>query len=379
VLTGFPNHPTGKVPPEYRRKLWRLVMSEDHEGVRICRTWLFPLPNRKAWERMVNYSSFSFSAILRGLFLFQPDVVIATSPQLLVGLSGLIIAKCKRAPFIFEVRDLWPESLEAVGVSGKKSALVRVLAKVAGLLYRHADHIVVVTKAFKRHLEREWAVPSEKISVVMNGVDHRLFEPQYASAPIIQEFGLAGRFVVAYIGTIGNAHGLETLIEAAEILKDRDPEILFLLMGDGAAKESLDRELSRRALNNIRIFPAQPRAKVVSVIAACDVCLVLLRKSEVFKTVIPTKLLEFMACERPVLLAVEGEAAEVVKRAGAGICIPPEDAAALAESVLTLKKAPQLRQMYGRQGRAFIERELTREQTAKSYLAVLNTIVKMTG
>src|ERR1700730_7765437 len=148
VLTGFPNHPTGKVPPEYRNKLRRLVMPESVEGANVVRTWLFPFPNRRAYERMLNYSSFCVSAASTGLFLSRPDVVIATSPQLLVALSGWWLACCKHVPFVFEVRDLWPESLAAVGIGKENSILHRSLSKIAGFLYRQCDRIVVVAPAF---------------------------------------------------------------------------------------------------------------------------------------------------------------------------------------------------------------------------------------
>ncbi len=156
VLTGFPNHPTGVVPPEYRRKFRRLVAREQIDEVNVVRTWLLPFPNRKAHERMLNYSSFCASAASTGLFLTRPDLVIATSPQLLVGLAGWWLAHWKRVPFVFEVRDLWPESLAAVGMGESDSLLHRSLAKIAGFLYRHADHVVVVTPAFEDYLVKHW-------------------------------------------------------------------------------------------------------------------------------------------------------------------------------------------------------------------------------
>jgi colanic acid biosynthesis glycosyl transferase WcaI len=379
VLTGFPNHPTGKVPPEYRWKLWRLWMRDDSNGVRIRRTWLVPLPNRRAWERMLNYLSFAVSAAVRGLFLPRPQVVIATSPQLLVGLSGLVIAMWKRVPLIFEVRDLWPESLEAVGVSGKKQLLVHVLGWVAGLLYRRSQHIVVVTHAFKDHLEREWAVPPEKISVIVNGVDDSFFCPQPEPAEIVREFGLENRFVVGYIGTIGNAHGIETLVELAALLNTSDPEIFFLVVGEGAEKGKLEQLAAEKRLTNLEIFPGQPRARIPAIIAASRVCLVLLRKSELFKTVIPTKMLEFMACGRPLVAAVEGEAADLVNRAGAGICVTPEDAMALARAIRTLYRDGALREQLGNHARDFIVRELSRESTAMAYISVLQKTIGESG
>jgi len=209
VLTGFPNHPTGVVPLEYRGKLRRLVVREKVDGVDVVRSWLLPFPNRKAYERMLNYSSFCLSAASTGLFLPRPDVVIATSPQLLVALSGWWLALWKRVPFVFEVRDLWPESLAAVGMGDGNSMLHRGLAHLAGFLYRHADRVVVVTPAFEDYLVEHWHVPQEKIAVVENGVETNLFAPEAATA-VRAEMRMEGKFVVSYIGTMGMAHGLGT-------------------------------------------------------------------------------------------------------------------------------------------------------------------------
>ncbi len=379
VLTGFPNHPTGKVHPQYRSKLWRLCMKDDDQGVRVRRTWLVPLPNRRPWERMLNYGSFFVSAVLRGIFLSKPDVVVATSPQLLVGLAGLIVAKCKRTPFVFEVRDLWPESLEAVGASGNGSMLVKILRKVAGLLYRKAAHIVVVTAPFKEHLHRHWGIPQEKISVIINGVDHRLFAPQPRDQQVAQEFGLEQKFVVGYFGTIGNAHGIETLVEVAQAAGKSDPEVLFLVIGEGADKQLLQDMIAQRKLTNIRIFPGQPRVRMPSIIAGSDICLVLLKNAELFKTVIPTKMLEFMSCARPIVAAVAGEAARCIENAGAGICVSPGDHAAITEAILSLKRDASRRKQLGANGRSFITSSAARDHTAQEYIALLQLVKKSGG
>src|SRR5437764_7287951 len=177
VLTGFPNHPDGIIKPEYRRRFRRIIFRETIDGISLVRTWLLPFPNRKSHERILNYSSFCLSAPITVSFLDRPDVVIATSPQLLVGLSGWWIAKLKRVPFVLEVRDLWPESLAAVGVGDPNSLLSRALGRIAGFLYHQANHIVVVTPAFRDHLIRKWRVQEEKISIVQNGVETELFSP----------------------------------------------------------------------------------------------------------------------------------------------------------------------------------------------------------
>ena len=371
VLTGFPNHPTGIVPPEYRRKLRGLVIRENVERVNIVRTWLLPFPNRKAHERMLNYSSFCISSATTGLLLSRPDVVIATSPQLLVGLSGWWLARCKGVPFVFEVRDLWPESLVAVGVGSSNSLLHRSLAKVAGFLYRNCDRVVVVTPAFKKYLIEHWQVPEEKILVVENGVDTNLFSKLPLDINLKRELGAEGKFVVSYIGTIGNAHGLETMVEAASLLRERAPNVLFLLVGEGAEKQHLVSLARSRGLTNVHFVDQQPREKIPAYISASDACLVLLKRTELFKTVLPTKMLEFMSCARPVILGVDGHARKVMEQANAGIFIQPEDPAALADAVVRLAADPGLRESLGRNGRQHVLQYFSRSHTARIYLDVL--------
>ncbi len=262
VLTGFPNHPTGVVPGEWRARLRRLVFRERIGRVDVFRTWLWPLPNRKAHERMRNYASFCISAALRGLTLPRPDVIIASSPQLLVGLSGWWISFTRQIPFVFEVRDLWPESLTAVGVGDENSLLHQVLGAVAKFLYQRSDRIVVVTPAFREHLMRHWRVPEEKIAVVENGVETDLFAPASCAATdaLRHELGAEGKFLASYIGTMGNAHGLETLLAAADQLS-QNPDVLFLLVGEGAEKERIKTLAHSRGLTNVRFLDQQLLAR----------------------------------------------------------------------------------------------------------------------
>ena len=374
VLTGFPNHPTGVVAPEYRRRLRRLVMREKVEGVNVVRTWLLPFPNRKAHERMLNYGSFCVSAASTGLFVERPDVVIATSPQLLVGLSGWWIAHWKRVPLVFEVRDLWPESLAAVGVGDHKSTLHRSLANIAGFLYRRSDRVVVVTPAFADHLVERWQVPREKISIVENGVETELFSPQ-ASSDLRHELGADGKFVVCYIGTMGMAHGLETLVEAAAQLQSVKPEVLFLLVGEGAEKERIQALSRSRGLTNLRFVDQQPREKIPAYIRSSDACLVLLKKTDLFKTVIPTKMLEFMSCARPVILGVDGQARKILDAAQAGIFVEPENVDDLVRAITRLAADASLRESLGRNGRRHILEHFSRRQTAKTYIEVLESLL----
>jgi colanic acid biosynthesis glycosyl transferase WcaI len=376
VLTGFPNHPTGVVPAEWQSRFHRLRCTETVDGVSVERTWLWPLPNRKAHERIRNYASFCVSAAFSGLDLRKPDVVIATSPQLLCALAGWWIAFWKRVPFVFEVRDLWPESLAAVGAAGEGTLLHRTLKVIAGFLYRHADRIVVVSPAFKDQLIRHWSVPAEKISTVENGVEADLFRCDPAASGMRKELKLADRFIVCYIGTIGHAHGLETLVAAAVELQTALPNAIFLLIGEGAERQRIMELAAARGLTNVQFLGEQPREKIPVYISAADVGLVLLKKTELFKTVIPTKLLEYMACERPVVVAVDGLARRIVEEAGAGIFVEPENAEALAKALFDLSKDAGRRRQMGVAGRQYILQNFSRKKTAQDYITVLETLLK---
>jgi len=374
VLTGFPNHPTGVIPPEYRRKFRRLVAREHVDGVNVVRSWLLPFPNRKAHERILNYSSFCLSSASTGVFLPRPDVVIATSPQLLVGVSGWWLARSKRAPFIFEVRDLWPESLVAVGMGNENSFVHRSLSKIAGFLYRKCDRIVVVSPAFKDYLIEHWNVPAEKILIIENGVEQNLFSP-HATNDLRKELGIEGKFVVCYVGTMGMAHGLETVVEAAARLRDTLPEVLFLLIGEGADKERIVTLARSRGLTNLRFIDQQPREKIPDYLCASDACLVMLKKTDLFKTVIPTKMLEFMSCARPVILGVDGQARKIMEDAQAGIFVEPESAADLMQAVKRLAADAGLRELLGRNGRRHVLQHFSRKHTARAYVDVLERLV----
>jgi len=377
VLTGFPNHPTGVVPLEWRPRLHRLIYREKFAGANVDRTWLWPLPNRKSHERMRNYASFCISAALRGLTLPRPDVIIASSPQLLVGLSGWWLGFIRSIPFVFEVRDLWPESLIAVGAADARSVLHRTLATISKFLYSNAQRIVVVSPAFKQHLVERCRVPADKVDIVENGVETDLFAPvpENVVAALRRKLSLESKFIASYIGTIGNAHGLETLLDAAGQLQRKSPEITFLIVGEGAEKDRIKALALSRGLTNVRLLDQQSREDVPALISASDACLVLLKKSDIFKTVIPTKMLEFMSCARPVILAVEGQASRIVEEAGAGLIIQPEDSAALAQAVEELFAGPQLAETLGRKGREYILQKFSREQTAQKYIAVLENVI----
>ncbi len=375
VLTAFPNHPTGVVIPEYRDKFKRLFYREQIDGVDVVRTWLLPYPNRRPIERVLNYGSFCVSASVRGAFLERPDVVIGTSPPLPIAIAGYTVARAKRVPFIFEVRDLWPESLEGVGLGAEHSRIYKVVASIVRFLYKHSAHIVVVTPAFKDYLNSVWGVPMDKMSIVVNGVETDRFAPAPSSPETLRQFGVPeGKFVAAYIGTMGMAHGLETVLEVAQLLQATSPEILLLLVGEGGNREELVRLARERQLTNVIFTGQQPREKIPSIINSSDLCLALLKNQEVFKTVIPTKMLEFMSCGRPVVLSVGGQAEKILCEADAGISVEAENPAAIAQAIRDMYTNAELRARCGRNGRAYILARMSREQTAREYLDVLANV-----
>lgn len=376
VLTGFPNHPEGVVHPDYRRMWSRGFAQEDYSGVQVSRTWLLPAANQGVWGRAANYLSFALSAAMTGPFVAQcRSIVIATSPQLLVGAAGYVVARSRALPFIFEVRDLWPQSIVAVGAACARSALYRSLEQVANFLYCHADRIVLDGEAKRRQLVA-MGVPKEKTAVIGNGVSEDFcLDPDSEAARdaremIRKELGLGQKFIAMYVGTLGMAHGLETVLLSAERLKSH-PEIAFLIIGEGAERKQLLKKKEELRLSNVHFLRKQPREAVPAYLAAADICLVPLRKREVFKTAIPSKMFEAMAAGRPVILGVEGEAREILLRANAGIAVPPEDSKELADAIVLLRQEQPLRRQMGLRGRYAVSDKYSRRQQAVAYLNLL--------
>ena len=297
VVTGFPNYPSGVVPENYRR---RWLMRERLDGILVLRTWLVTRPNAAAFSRLLNYVTFCISAAITGCFTPRQDVVVATSPPLFVGLSGWAVSRVRGLPFVLDVRDLWPESFAVLGGFTPQSRLVRSVGYLARFLYRSAATVVVVSPAFSVALVNDWRVPAEKIVVIENGVETDMFRPMPADEEVREAAGIKDEFVIGYFGTIGIAHGLGTLLTVAERLRDTRPNIVFMLAGGGAESAHVVAQIRGRRLTNIRVLGIQSRDRMPQLISACEVSIVLLRKSDVFKTVIPTKLLEAMACGRPV-------------------------------------------------------------------------------
>jgi glycosyltransferase involved in cell wall biosynthesis len=341
VITGFPNFPTGKVFAGYRNRPWQ---SELVEGIRVVRVWTFIAPNAGLAKRIADYLSFMVMAVLAAPFVRRIDIVVGTSPQLFTACAAFLIGRFKRVPFVFELRDLWPESIRAVGAI-RSERVLGMLERLELFLYRKAALIVAVTHSFKRDLALRGIDP-DKIEVVNNGVDLARFSPAPRDDELAGRLGLSQRFVAGYVGTHGMAHGLDTLLGAAERLK-ADPEtqdVTIMLLGEGAEKGRLLESARSRGLDNVVFLDSVSKQEVVRHWRLLDVALIHLKSTPLFETVIPSKLFEAMALGLPLAYGIRGESAEIVEREGVGLCFAPEDAEGLYNVLKRLRSDPSLRE-----------------------------------
>ena len=375
VLTGFPNHPGGRIYDGFRRRAWKLVDSENDEGVRVVRTWYVPRPNRGALNRAVAFSSYTLSAVLTSLALRPFDVVIGTVPQPLAPLSAWFRSRVGGAKFVLEVRDLWPEGLVATGQAETSSMSYRALERVASFLHGRADHVVAVTDALRDFVVEARCVPSDRVDVVRAGIDGDAFAADTDASDHKERWGVAGNFVASYVGTLGNAHDLGMLLRAAKSLQESDPGIRLLIAGTGAEEESLGRLSRELGLTNTYFLGHQPRNAIPSILTASDVCIATLRPDPVFETVVPTKLYEYMAAGRPVVSNVPGEAASLIERAGVGVSVTPGDPEAIASAIRDMASDDSGRAEKGTNGRGYAEKTASWQSRAEQYLEVLSGVV----
>lgn len=376
VLTAFAHHPVGVKAPEDRGVITR---RESVDGIDVVRSYVWAVPNKGIVKRMISYASFMISAPLVGLVrVRRPDVVIATSPQLLCGLAGYLLARAMRRPFVFEVRDLWPESMLATQVAKTENVVIRGLRAIARHLYRHCDRIVTVGEGYAASIHELYGIDTDKMSIVHNGINADLFKPGPRDNEVRREYGWGDKFVSLYLGTHGSAHGLESVLRVAEKMRE-DRSKLFVFVGEGAEKDRLKALAAEWELPNVQFVDQQTRERVVQFYAACDVGIVCLRDSPRFREVLPSKIFEYLGMERPIVLGVAGEACKLVRRAEAGVCVPPEDVDAMASAIERLAEDREKLDEMGRSGRAFVRKHFDRRQLAAKYLEILEAVVHHVG
>lgn len=365
VITCAPNFPEGRVFEGYRNR-WRHV--EDVDGIRVVRVKTYIAANKGVVRRTLDYLSFMFAGFLAGLMERRPDVVIATSPQFFCAVGGWALAAVRRRPFVFELRDLWPASIVAVGAMHRGRA-IRMLERLELFLYRRASAIVAVTNAFREDLVAR-GVERAKIHVVINGVDLGHYRPRPRDAALAQEFGLADHFVAGYLGTHGMAHALDKVLAASALLGGRQ-DVAFFFVGSGAARAGVERWVADHHATNVRLIPRQPKSRMPALWSLCDVAIVPLRDAPLFATVIPSKIFEAMGMGVPIAMSLpEGEATAIVRAAGAGVCVPPENPQALADAIVRLADDRELRRRLGSAAAAAAAR-YSRDAQAARMLEVL--------
>src|SRR5262245_19716550 len=284
VITCVPNFPKGEVYPGYQNRLWQI---ETMDGIRVVRVWSYIAANEGFTRRILDYMSFMTSAVAAAPFVRDVGLVIGTSPHFFTACAAFAVSRCKRIPFVFELRDLWPESIKAVGAM-RDGAVLRFLERLELFLYRKASCIITVTQPFKRILERR-GIDGAKIRVVTNGVDLTRFKPRPKDPELVRRYGLAGKFVGGYVGTHGMAHALETLLDAAWLLQ-RQPDgdkFRLVLLGDGAKKQELKDRARAMGLDNIIFIDSVAKHEVARFWSLIDISIIHLRKTELFTTVIP--------------------------------------------------------------------------------------------
>lgn len=373
VITCAPNVPNGVVYEGYKNRLW--PQRETVDGIRVIRVWTKIAANAGGLPRILNYVSYMMSAVFAFLFFCRrPNLIIATSPQFFCGWAGTLASILKWCPFVLEIRDIWPESIIAVGAM-KEGFLTRCLERLEKWMYRSATHIVAVGNGYKQAILKR--VPKlTNISVITNGVDLEMFAPLEPDDKFLEKWDLKGRFVCSYVGTIGMAHGLEVVLEAAKVLKARRrTDIKYCLVGDGANREKLEQKSREANLEDLVVFTGRlPKQEMATVLASSNALLIHLKPCDLFTTVIPSKMFEAMAMGRPIIMGVDGEARDIVVASKSGVAMAPGNEQDLVDAVCRLADDPQYTQQLSEAGRPFVAANYTRDLLANRFLNIMYDI-----
>ena len=376
VIAGNLNYATGKPTVDGGR--W--VVRHEEEGVDVWRCHVPSTYNRGYAGRMWAFFGAALSASWAALRAPRPDVVIATSPPLTAAVPGFIAARWRwrPVPFVFEIRDLWPESAITTGVIGRGSAIARLLYALERFACTRADLVNVLTPAFGDDLKRRGLVSDDRLLFVPNGADVDAFTPAPRDNDVRRELGWGGRFVALYAGAHGRANALGQLLDAAEHLRHR-ADIVIATVGDGPERPTLEAEARRRNLTNLQFLGAVGKERMPAIVSAADVGLAVLQNNPTFRTVYPNKVFDYMACARPTILAIDGIARRLAcDEAKAAVFVEPENGAAIADAIQRLADNPELARGLGERGRTWVVAHAAREALAKQYLGALESLARGT-
>jgi len=359
IITSPVSYLTGKSKSDSLR--WKSV-EQVNPGIRILRVYTYPALHRSFFHRVLSFLSFMFSSFFVGLSVKDVDLIWGTSPPIFQGWTAWLLARLKRVPFLFEVRDLWPAFAIAVGVLHQK-VLIGLSLWLEKFLYRHADVIVVNSPGFIDHIQKRGG---RDIRLVENGVDPAMFISATDGRLFREKHDLQNKCVILYAGAHGISNDLPVVLEAAKLLKDEEV-IKFVFVGDGKEKPALVQMAKEKGLSNTLFLPSVPKSEMAEVIAGADACLAILKPIELYKTTYPNKVFDYMAAGKPVLLAIDGVIREVVENAQAGIFVEPGNARSLAEAALCIKENPNRADTMGNQGKTFVTQNFHRVKLAEKF------------
>ncbi|MFS8531724.1 glycosyltransferase family 4 protein [Sphaerobacter thermophilus] len=374
VLTTFPNYPSGEIPAGYRG---RVLMREEMEGIPVVRSWLYAAPNRGFLRRSLSHLSFALSALPAATRLpWRPDVIVVDMHPLFLCVTAAILGRWWGVPYVLNAGDLIPEQAVAYGVMRNPIA-IRVTRALASFALNHAAQVVPFTRGIEAAL-RERGIPPERLHLIYYGADVELFQepiPEGETIPGLESIA-PDAFVVMYAGTHGLPHALDTVLDTAELLAD-EPDVHLLLVGDGGEKPRLVAKARERGLANITFLDPVPRRLLPALYRRADACLVTLRRSDWLRDfALSSKVFDVMAAGRPAIVAAEGETADVVEHACAGLCVPPEDPAALAEAIRALRARPALARQLGENGQRYVAAHVSRQRQSRAFETVLRQAVE---
>ncbi|MEP7343729.1 MAG: glycosyltransferase family 4 protein [Gemmatimonadaceae bacterium] len=371
VLTGYPNYPGGRLYPGYRRRLWS---REVIEGVVVNRVWLYPSHDRSALRRIGNYVSFALTAAIFGPWrVRRPEAIYVHHPPPTIAWPAGVLRAVTGAKFIYEIQDIWPDTLAATGMLSNPT-LLAIIGRWCKRIYRRADHLVVISPGF-RDLLVERGVPSAKVDLVYNWCDEDRLVPSPRDPVMARSLGIGDGFIVMFAGTLGLAQGLDTVLDTAELCRVRVPNARFVFVGDGVERARLQASAAARNLTNIDFVARQPLERMGPVLALADALLVHLKDDPLFAITVPSKTQAYLRVGIPIVMAVRGDGADLVARSGGGITCPPEDPERLADAVLSLaSRSPEERAAMGAAGRRFYERELSLDTGSARYAALFRSL-----
>lgn len=375
VLGGMMHYNGSEKREEYKGKHF---VQKKQGAVNVWRCHVSESYNKHFVGRLWGYFSFMFSSLYAGLFKAKGkfDVVIVTSPPLFVGASGYLVSRLRRMPFVFEVRDLWPESAIDTGVLTNK-LVIKLAYWVEGFIYRTATLINVLTPAFYKALKEKKGIPDKKLIQISNAADFSLSEEllrNFDPVAFRKQHDLEGRFVITYVGAHGVANHLEQVLDAGEALKDTN--VLFLLIGQGMEKARLVKTAEERKVTNVRFLDSVPKAEVFRYILASEMGASVLKRVDTFKTVYSNKTFDYMSCKKPILMAIDGVSRELVEDAGAGVYVEPENTSEYNRIIREYLNDPERLKREGESGYRYAKENFDREVLAKKYIGFIADIVK---